>query len=62
MQHTGKVVEQIIRPTGLLDPVTYVYPKGGDFTSLVASLDSLKKTKHLLTEDYADVQREDLIF
>lgn len=62
MQHTGKVVEQIIRPTGLLDPVTYVYPKGGDFTSLVASLDSLKKTKHLLTEDYADVQRDDLIF
>jgi excinuclease ABC subunit B len=21
------VVEQIIRPTGLLDPITYVYPK-----------------------------------
>ena len=62
MLHTGKIVEQIIRPTGLLDPVTYVYPKGGDFTSLVASLDTLKKTKHLLTEDYADVQREDLIF
>jgi excinuclease ABC subunit B len=23
----GPIVEQIIRPTGLLDPVTFVYPK-----------------------------------
>jgi excinuclease ABC subunit B len=62
IKHTNKIVEQIIRPTGLLDPVTYVYPKGGDYTSLVASLDKLKTSAHLLTEDYADVQRDDLIF
>lgn len=24
---SDKIVEQIIRPTGLLDPLTYVYPK-----------------------------------
>ena len=24
---SSKVVEQIIRPTGLLDPLTYIYPK-----------------------------------
>lgn len=30
-----KVVEQIIRPTGLLDPITYVYPKSGDYDLLM---------------------------
>jgi len=28
---SDKIVEQIIRPTGLLDPITYVYPKSGDY-------------------------------
>lgn len=27
MMHSTQVVEQIIRPTGLLDPVTYIYPQ-----------------------------------
>ena len=28
------IVEQIIRPTGLLDPVTYIYPKSWDYNLL----------------------------
>jgi excinuclease ABC subunit B len=39
------VVEQIIRPTGLLDPITYVYPKSGDSDILANSLDKLLKKK-----------------
>jgi excinuclease ABC subunit B len=40
-----KIVEQIIRPTGLLDPITYVYPKSGDYEILLKSLEKLLK-KH----------------
>lgn len=39
------VVEQIIRPTWLLDPITYVYPKSGDMDVLDKSLDRLLKKK-----------------
>ncbi len=35
------VVEQIIRPTWLLDPVTYVYPKSWDYNLLIDSLKNL---------------------
>lgn len=43
------VAEQIIRPTGLLDPRTYVYPKAGDYDFLMKSLgDLLKKKPHLV--------------
>ena len=38
------VVEQIIRPTWLLDPITYVYPKSWDYSILE---NSLKKWKSL---------------
>lgn len=39
------VVEQIIRPTWLLDPITYVYPKSWDTDILEKSLDKLLKKK-----------------
>ncbi len=39
------VVEQIIRPTWLLDPITYVYPKSWDMEILDASLEKLLKKK-----------------
>ncbi|MDR0282919.1 MAG: hypothetical protein LBI53_06665 [Candidatus Peribacteria bacterium] len=43
-----EVVEQIIRPTGLLDPITYVYPKSGEYNQLLQSIDTLiKKRSHL---------------
>ncbi len=44
-ENSEQIIEQIIRPTGLLDPITYVYPKSWDYTSLVASVDTLIKNK-----------------
>lgn len=45
-----KIVEQIIRPTWLLDPITYVYPKSGNYDSLILSIDTLLKKKPHLNE------------
>jgi len=42
---SDEVVEQIIRPTWLLDPITYVYPKSWDYHHLLASIDKLLKKK-----------------
>lgn len=42
---SDSVVEQIIRPTWLLDPITYVYPKSGDMHILNNSLDRLLDKK-----------------
>lgn len=57
-----QIVEQLIRPTGLLDPITYIYPKSGDYNMLLWSVDKLiKKKPHLtefLEEDYTE--KEDL--
>lgn len=50
LELSEQVVEQIIRPTGLLDPITYVYPKSWDYSMLIESLDPLlKKKPHLDT-------------
>ena len=50
LELSEQVVEQIIRPTGLLDPITYVYPKSWDYAILIDSLDPLlKKKPHLDT-------------
>ena len=50
LELSEQVVEQIIRPTGLLDPITYVYPKSWDYTMLINSLEPLlKKKPHLDT-------------
>jgi excinuclease UvrABC helicase subunit UvrB len=45
-----QIVEQIIRPTGLLDPITYVYPKSVSFEDLEKSLYVLLKKKPHLEE------------
>ena len=45
LQLSDEVVEQIIRPTWLLDPITYVYPKSWDYAHLLASVDKLLKKK-----------------
>ena len=44
------IVEQIIRPTWLLDPITYVYPKSGDYEILLKSLENLIKKKPYLKQ------------
>ncbi len=41
LQISDRIVEQIIRPTGLLDPITYIYPKSGDYDLLLQSLKKL---------------------
>ncbi|GHV27543.1 hypothetical protein FACS1894176_09550 [Bacteroidia bacterium] len=51
------VVEQIIRPTGLLDPITYVYPKSGDYHQLISSLDTVMKKKPYLSEFLQEVPK-----
>ncbi len=45
IQISDKIVEQIIRPTWLLDPLTYVYPKSRDYKILLDSLEKLLKKK-----------------
>lgn len=52
-------VEQIIRPTWLLDPVTYVYPKSWDYKLLDDSLELLLKKKPWL-DRYLDWYRDDV--
>lgn len=45
---SSRIVQQIIRPTWLLDPITYVYPKSGSYVPLEESInDVLKKTPSL---------------
>ena len=45
LTHSRRIVQQVIRPTGLLDPITYVYPKSWDYDLLMNSMDRLAK-KH----------------
>lgn len=50
LELSEKIVQQIIRPTGLLDPITYVYPKSGDYTLLEKSVTTLLNKKPHLDE------------
>ena len=45
---SDSVIELIIRPTWLLDPITYVYPKSWDYQILIDSLDKLLNKKPFL--------------
>ena len=51
---SDEVVEQIIRPTWLLDPITYVYPKPWNYSHLLASIDKLLKKKPQLETYLSD--------
>ena len=50
LELSDKVVEQIIRPTGLLDPITYVYPKSWDYNILLDSISKLTQKKEYLNQ------------
>jgi excinuclease ABC subunit B len=50
LQLSDKIVQQIIRPTGLLDPITSVYPKSWDYQILIDSIEKLIKEKPHLKE------------
>ena len=54
LQLSDQVVEQIIRPTWLLDPITYVYPKSWDYKHLIDSIDKLLKKKPQLEMYFTD--------
>ncbi len=50
LELSDQIVEQIIRPTWLLDPITYIYPKSGNYDELEKSLEKLLKKKPYLQE------------
>lgn len=50
LQRSQAVIEQIIRPTGLLDPLVSVYPKSGDYAYLLESVEQLVQKKPYLTK------------
>lgn len=43
LEISTSVAQQVIRPTGLLDPITYVYPKSWDYELLMKSISQLLK-------------------
>jgi excinuclease UvrABC helicase subunit UvrB len=47
---SDRIVEQIIRPTGLLDPISYVFPKTGSYEELEKSIETLIIKKPHLKE------------
>jgi len=48
LKTSQQIIEQIIRPTWLLDPITYVYPKSGDYNMLESSIeDIISKKPHI---------------
>jgi excinuclease ABC subunit B len=63
LELSSKVVEQIIRPTWLLDPLTYIYPKSWDYNTLLDSIDKLQAKKpHVTTylESYKHHGKQDI--
>jgi excinuclease ABC subunit B len=49
LEHSNQIVQQIIRPTGLLDPVTMIYPKSWDYHLLLSQTQKvLNKKPHLM--------------
>jgi len=49
IEQSEEIVQQIIRPTGLVDPLTYVYPKSWTYESLEATVEPLIKKNPLVT-------------
>jgi excinuclease ABC subunit B len=45
MENGQVLAEQIIRPTGLLDPITYIYPKSWDYKFLLSNMDKTIEKK-----------------
>jgi excinuclease ABC subunit B len=42
LQHSVRIVEQIIRPTGLLDPIIQVHPRAGQIDHLIMQIQATK--------------------
>jgi len=50
LEHSDQVVQQVIRPTGLLDPITAIYPKSGDYDILLSQTQKVFDKKPYLVE------------
>lgn len=55
---SNNIVQQVIRPTWLLDPKTFIYPKSWDYDWLIKSIDTLVAKKPFLKK-YFDGYEED---
>ena len=61
LEHTPKMVEQIIRPTGLLDPVVEVRPIHGQIDDLVGEINArIEKNERVLITTLTKKMSEDL--
>jgi excinuclease UvrABC helicase subunit UvrB len=47
-EHSKIIAEQVIRPTWLLDPVTYIYPTSWDYELLMKNFSNVMKKKPFL--------------
>jgi len=61
LDHTPKMVEQIIRPTGLLDPIIDVRPIEGQIDDLISEIqDRVKRNERVLVTTLTKKMSEDL--
>ncbi|KIL41513.1 excinuclease ABC subunit B [Gordoniibacillus kamchatkensis] len=61
LEHSEKIVEQIIRPTGLLDPIVEVRPTKGQIDDLIGEInDRIKKDERVLVTTLTKKMAEDL--
>ena len=61
MEHTPEMVQQIIRPTGLLDPIIEVRPIEGQIDDLIDEIqDRVKKNERVLITTLTKKMSEDL--
>ncbi|WP_138496188.1 excinuclease ABC subunit UvrB [Paenibacillus pinistramenti] len=61
LEHTPEVAEQIIRPTGLLDPVIEVRPTKGQIDDLIVEIrDRIEKDERVLVTTLTKKMSEDL--
>lgn len=61
LEHTPKMVEQIIRPTGLLDPIIDVRPIEGQIDDLIGEIqDRVKRNERVLVTTLTKKMSEDL--
>ncbi|MGX1402078.1 excinuclease UvrABC helicase subunit UvrB [Bradyrhizobium japonicum] len=61
MEHTPEMVEQIIRPTGLLDPIIEVRPIEGQIDDLIGEIqDRVNKNERVLVTTLTKKMSEDL--
>jgi excinuclease ABC subunit B len=60
-EHTPEMIEQIIRPTGLLDPIISVRPIEGQIDDLIAEInDRIEKNERVLVTTLTKKMSEDL--